>query len=228
MDYKNGKIYTIRSHQTDKIYIGSTTQPLSKRLSSHKGQYKSYLNDKKKYITSLEIIEYGDAYIELLEDFPCETKDQLHKREGECIRNEPNCVNKCVAGRTQKEYYADNADKIKEYIKQYYEQNTDKVKEQQKQYYINNADKKKEYRQQNAEKRKEYMKTYNADNAEKQKEQKKQYYINNADKFKEYREQHAEKIKEKNKQYKQQNADKLKEQRKKYRENKKKIEQQDI
>jgi hypothetical protein len=31
--YQHGKIYTIRSFQTDKFYIGSTTQPLSKRLS---------------------------------------------------------------------------------------------------------------------------------------------------------------------------------------------------
>ena len=134
MDYKNGKIYTIRSHQTDKFYIGSTTQPLSKRLSCHKGKYKNYLDGKTNYTTSFEIIEYGDAYIELLEECPCDNKMMLHKKEGGCIRNEPNCVNKVITGRTQREYKIDNADKIKQYLVKYVEQNADKIKAQQKQY----------------------------------------------------------------------------------------------
>jgi hypothetical protein len=41
MDYKNGKIYAIRSYQTEDIYIGSTLQTLTKRLSKHKDQFKS-------------------------------------------------------------------------------------------------------------------------------------------------------------------------------------------
>lgn len=182
MDYKNGKIYTIRSHQTDKIYIGSTTQPLSKRLSCHKGQYKSYLNGKKNYVTSYDIIEYGDAYIELLEDFPCETKDQLHKREGECIRAEPNCVNRCVAGRTTKQYREEHKDLINTYNHSYYKDNLDKIKEQNKQYYKDNS---------------EYVikrqTSYTKDNIEKIKDYRKKYYEINADKIKartkKYREQ---------------------------------------
>ena len=35
-DYKNGKIYCIRNNITDDIYIGSTTQPLSKRMVCHR------------------------------------------------------------------------------------------------------------------------------------------------------------------------------------------------
>ena len=46
MDYKNGKIYKIVSDLTDKIYIGSTTQPLYKRHSKHKGNYKQYIRVK--------------------------------------------------------------------------------------------------------------------------------------------------------------------------------------
>ena len=216
MDYKNGKIYSIRSHQTDKFYIGSTTQPLSKRLSAHKAHFRAYLDGKYHKVTSFDIIEYGDAYIELLEECPCETKDQLHKREGECIRAEPSCVNKVVAGRTKKEYMktycADNADKKKEYSKQYREQNADKIKQ---------------YKEQNADKIKEHLKTYYANNADKFK----QYYADNADKIKEqtkqYRENNADKIKEQTKQYRENNADKIKEQQKQYRE-RKKMEQQDI
>ena len=98
--YKNGKIYTLRSHQTDKYYIGSTCLPLHKRLYKHKGHYKEYTSGTRKSCpSSHEIIKHGDAYIELLEDCPCETKAQLLKREGELIReHKASIVNKHIAG----------------------------------------------------------------------------------------------------------------------------------
>lgn len=78
MDYKNGKIYALRSHQTDKYYIGSTTQPLYKRLYGHKHSNRT---------SSKELVNnYSDVYIELIEAFPCENKEQLSKRENELIR----------------------------------------------------------------------------------------------------------------------------------------------
>ena len=103
MDYQNGKIYCIRSNQTDDVYYGSTTQPLYKRLSSHKNKFKMWKTQNHHFITSFEILKYDDAYIELVENFPCNSIEELHKREGEIIRaNE--CVNKRIAGRNKKEY----------------------------------------------------------------------------------------------------------------------------
>ena len=58
-----GRVYTIRSHQTDDIYIGSTTQTLSQRMTDHRKNYKQYLDKKRNYITSYEIVQYEDAYI---------------------------------------------------------------------------------------------------------------------------------------------------------------------
>ena len=170
MDYKNGKIYAIRSHQTDEIYIGSTTQPLSKRISSHKSGYKRYLDGLCNSVTSFKILQYDDAYIELFEEYPCDNKIMLNKREGEIIRQN-NCVNKCIAGQTNKEYREQNKDKIKEYReqnkdkikdynKEYKEQNKDKIKEYIKEYYEQNKDKKKEYYEKNKDKKKEYDKKY--------------------------------------------------------------------
>ena len=53
--------------------------------------------------------EYGmeNCKIELLEDYPCENKEQLLKREGYYIQNN-DCVNRCVAGRTINEWKEDN------------------------------------------------------------------------------------------------------------------------
>ena len=42
-DYSKGKIYAIKSYQCDDIYIGSTVNKLSDRLSYHKTHYKSFL-----------------------------------------------------------------------------------------------------------------------------------------------------------------------------------------
>ena len=136
--YSTGKIYTIRSFQTDKIYIGSTRQPLHKRLHGHRLNYKS----KSIYVTSYEIIKYDDHYIELLEDYPCETKNQLNRREGELIRlHKEMCVNICIAGRTKEEYHVDHRDVIIAKVRKYYADNTEHVKEIAKERYIENRDK---------------------------------------------------------------------------------------
>lgn len=139
--YHNGKVYTIRSPHTDKIYIGSTCQPLHKRFYKHKNKLNT---------SSKEIVLLGDSYIELLEDIKCENRNQLHKREGELIReNILTCVNKCIAGRTAKEYRVDNnkllavnqkkwkdvnKKNISDSGKQYREQNKDKLTEKRKAY----------------------------------------------------------------------------------------------
>ena len=97
----NGKIYAIKSNQTDKVYIGSTIRPLNRRLDGHKSDYKSYLNDKFSYVTSFEIVKFEDCFIELLEEVMCQDKIELHKIEGQYIK-EMKCVNKNIPGRTQK------------------------------------------------------------------------------------------------------------------------------
>jgi hypothetical protein len=125
-NFQNGKIYAIRSHQTDKIYIGSTTQTLAVRFGGHK---------KNMDCSSIQILAFGDAYIELLEEFPCVNKMQLNKREGHLIRT-MNCVNKLIAGRTKPEHYKDN----KEEFKRYREEHKDEFKRYYKQYKIDNKE----------------------------------------------------------------------------------------
>ena len=58
-----------------------------------------------------------------------------------------------------KQYYVDNADKLKKNVKQYQVENADKIKQNMKQYYVDNADKLKQnvkqYQVENAEKLKQ-------------------------------------------------------------------------
>ena len=155
VNYGNSKIYAIRSYATDNVYIGSTTQPLSKRMVVHRGHYKLYLAGKFRYMTSFELIKCGDAYIELLEDYPCENNEQLHRREGELIRNTA-CVNMRIAGQSKKEYweahveqrkannkknYDAHAEQRRSYGKQYYDAHAEQRISYVKQYYATHKDK---------------------------------------------------------------------------------------
>ena len=135
--YQNSKIYKIVSlSNPDLVYYGSTIVNLCKRMSQHRA-----LSNK---TSSKQIIELGNAIILLVELYPCNSKEELNRREGEFILNNV-CVNKMVAGRTRKEslkaYYELNKDKDKEYKLK----NKDTIKKRMKEYYENNKDKYKEY-----------------------------------------------------------------------------------
>lgn len=105
-DYAAAKIYAIRSNQTDKYYIGSTTRPLGVRFSAHKYAHAQLLKGGIRHsCRSIEILKHDDAYIELIEEYPCETKEELHAREGELIRaHREEIVNKARPARTKEEY----------------------------------------------------------------------------------------------------------------------------
>jgi hypothetical protein len=119
-NYANGKIYQIISPNHPVPYIGSTTQPLCKRMVEHR-KPSHWPN-----CSSRILIQAGDAYIELIEEFPCDNKEQLNKREGELIR-EMECVNHHVAGRTQKEWYEDNKEAVNARHKVYREANKEAI-----------------------------------------------------------------------------------------------------
>jgi hypothetical protein len=162
-DYQKGKIYKIYSLSNPLLlYVGSTTQPLCERLAGHKTNYKQYLQKKRNYTTSYKIFEECDDYrIELIENYPCDTCEQLNAREGFWIK-ELDCLNKVIVGRTPMEYYEDNKEKIKEYKKAYdkinYEKNKEKIKEKVKNYKENNIEKIKDICKKRYENNKEKIK----------------------------------------------------------------------
>ena len=130
-DYSKSKIYKIVCNETGQTYYGSTTVPLSQRI----GKHRRYTG-----CSSWCIIERGNYDYSLIEEFSCESKEQLHKRERWYIENN-DCVNVRVEGRTQKEYKQENKEKIQEQTKQYREANKEKIQEQRKQYLEANKEK---------------------------------------------------------------------------------------
>ena len=151
--YQNGKIYRITDVGYNMCYIGSTIERLSQRMSKHRDSYKLYLDNGFGKTTVFNLFDqYGlkNCKIELIESYPCSSRDELNAREGQHIRQN-DCVNIRLEGRTAKEYAEQRKPKRKEYYNQnkeefankskaYREQNKTKVAEKQKQYYENNKE----------------------------------------------------------------------------------------
>ena len=145
-NYKNGKIYKIVCNTTGKIYIGSTTVLLCRRLAGH------VLDNKRGKTTSCkEILDGGNFSIVLIENLECDTKEQLLKRERYYI-DSIECVNKyrpIVSVEEKKEkmigihknWYKNNKETILDKAKEYQQINKDKIAERKKIYRNNNKDK---------------------------------------------------------------------------------------
>jgi hypothetical protein len=93
-NYNKGKVYKIVCRITGQIYIGSTcVELLSHRLREHTYACKAFLTGERKSNTSsYKIIVYGDYYIELIENYPCRSKDELTKRE-RAFYDSYDCIN---------------------------------------------------------------------------------------------------------------------------------------
>ena len=173
--YQSGKIYKIVDNGCNLCYYGSTTQPLSKRMSSHRNNYQMYIHGNKQKFTKAFTIfdEYGvgNCEIELVEAYPCSSKEELHRKEAEYIKSNT-CVNKTIPGRSRSEYYVDCADILSLRQKEQYQKHKEKRLAKVKEYYEKVKatemfkDKKKEYAETHKERLQEYRKEYGARNAQ--------------------------------------------------------------
>ena len=124
--YENGKIYKlVNDDMPDKVYYGSTIQKLSVRFSGHKSE------SKRKNKSSKILFEKGEPRIELIEDYPCSSKIELEKRERFYIENNK-CVNKCIPGRTNKEYFKFHREDRLLYANNYREKHKERIHRQKK------------------------------------------------------------------------------------------------
>lgn len=191
--YQNGKIYKIVCNITNEIYIGSTIRPLDKRLVRHVSDYKSNVHRK---CESYKIIERGDYNIHLIENYSCNGRKELYKREA-YWQKEIKCINKYIAYQSKEEkkiyidkWREDNKEILKIKKKEYNEKNKIRLKEYHKQHHIKHRE---EYRQ----KAKEWREQHKNDEDYKQRR-------------KQYRDAHKEEHKIWNKQWRIANKEKIK------------------
>ena len=144
----HGRVYKIYCNETGECYYGSTEQTLSRRLTKHKQDYKSWKKgNRANYVYSYRILERGNFTISLMEENDFENKYYMKARERHYIENNE-CVNKNVPNRTkkewceinrehieeqQKEWRLSNKEKSKEYFKNHRENNKEQIAEQKKQ-----------------------------------------------------------------------------------------------
>lgn len=145
VNYQLGKIYKLIDNTCDKVYIGSTCEKaLSRRLATHKVDYKRFLDGtSNRRLTAFEILQNNNYDIILIEDYPCERKEQLHARERYWIENTI-CVNKHIPTRTNSEWQKDNFEKRQEQHKVWNENNRERVKENAKKYEERNKERRRE------------------------------------------------------------------------------------
>ncbi len=106
VNYQQGKIYKIQHENL--VYVGGTTQKLRQRRGEHRRCFREQTD--RKCSSRLVLQENYDAPITLLENYPCNSKEELDAREQYWIDQHPECVNRhkaftgIPAGLTHAEY----------------------------------------------------------------------------------------------------------------------------
>jgi hypothetical protein len=158
-NYKNGKIYKIISKNTDMIYIGSTTKvKLTTRLSEHRHSFNHNGS-----MSSRNMFLWDDAEIKLIENYPCESKIELRKREQYYLDLYPDYIvnDERKAYIDKKEYNRNYMKQRREegslkpidksYYREWYEKNREreleKAKQRRQDYAAEKAESNRKYRQ---------------------------------------------------------------------------------
>ena len=131
MDYSKGKIYKIIDESNNDNYYGSTIQTLEDRYNTHQLFYGGTYNKSKK-----------NCKIELVENYPCESKRELEKREQyyidtyDCINQQPAYTSReqrlIYCNNKAKKHYHNNKVYRKEQILSWRNKNRDYVLNYQK------------------------------------------------------------------------------------------------
>ena len=121
INYNNGKIYRIINTQNETVYIGSTCQSLSQRLATHKHRGN------------------GNKII-LIENYPCDSCEELRMREQVVIEEHKGLLNK---HRAIGSLWYDKKF-TKDYNREYHEKNKEKISERQREYREKNKEKRNE------------------------------------------------------------------------------------
>jgi group I intron endonuclease len=125
--YSNGKIYRLVNNVDDNIYVGSTYRTLSQRKSGHKVDAKT--KTEQKVYKHLNEVGWENFDIILIENYPCNNKDELNSREryfNELLKPE---LNSALPLRTDREWREANKKQIAKKAGDYYQANKDQIAE---------------------------------------------------------------------------------------------------
>ena len=123
--YNKGKIYRLVNSVDNEVYVGSTCGSLPKRLYDHKsmGKKKSSI----RVYAHLNAIGWASVSIVLVEEYVCENKMQLERRERHWIEVLKPTLNTYVPTRTVQEWTQANKEHVQQQHKAWYENNKERV-----------------------------------------------------------------------------------------------------
>ena len=225
-NFPNAVVYVLQCID-NYYYIGSTINDPRYRLNNHKQDSKKY-PDRNVY-THINTIGWDNVQLQVVEAYPCNTKEELKLKEDEMIKdslNDQYCLNHIRALVSSEErkhnvtnYYLTNRQQIIEQHKQYLEANKERVDA----YHA-------AYRKENAEARREYSAMYAAEHPEQVAATRKAYYEANKteiiERQKAYVETNKEEVKQRKKEWAEKNKERIAEDRKRYAEENKEAIQQ--
>ena len=125
-EIKTGTVYKISTEKSDKVYVGSTTQPLNRRFTKHKSR---------PCCACKELLELGECKIEALEVLYNCTKRELEIKEQFYLDllNEK-AVNKKRAHQTKEQRKQQRKESRNKCRQKWREENRDEYNEQQRNY----------------------------------------------------------------------------------------------
>lgn len=139
-----GKIYKIVNIlDSDKFYIGGTSLSLSRRLSFHKSRSKERDSF---FYEEVKRLGWNNFRIELIEDYPCDSKEDLRKEEDRFIKELNPYYNTLRAFLTEEErkenkaqimtqYRKDHKEEISQIEAQYHKDHKEQISQRKSQYY---------------------------------------------------------------------------------------------
>lgn len=126
VNYQNAKIYKMENIN-GLVYIGSTCEKLSVRKAKHKCDYKRWKAGKMNFLSCFLLYDDDiDTEIYLVENFPCNSIEELRKREGEIIKS-CECVNRRIEGRNNKMYKEEHKERLAVLYKEYRRVNKERL-----------------------------------------------------------------------------------------------------
>ena len=136
IDYSKSIIYKIvcKDPEVKECYVGSTTD-LTRRRQGHKNTCNN-VNDKRSDLYVYRFIRENGGFdnweVVKIEDYPCENREDLHKRERYNLETLKASLNTVIPSRKEKEqkkeYYLKNRDKFIEYTRKHQKQFYEKAK----------------------------------------------------------------------------------------------------
>lgn len=129
MDYSYGKIY--RMLVGGSYYYGSTVLSLNERLYGHKVMMKKHPH--LKVYAKIQEVGWDNVIIELVEEYPCESKEELLQRETTHINlSDPLCLNMRISFQSEDERKIKEKEQNKKYRLEHLEHLRQKSKEYKK------------------------------------------------------------------------------------------------